>query len=144
MTSTRKAPAPSRRDGIRARSRPGGSIEIKRVYDEPAAEDGVRVLVDRLWPRGIAKAAQKWHHWVPELAPSTKLRKWYGHDPARFAEFEQRYRAELAGEADRIAWLRTEVRRGRVTLLTASRDLALSHVVVLRKVLAGSRGRRGR
>jgi uncharacterized protein YeaO (DUF488 family) len=140
MASTRKSPASGRRGGSRGRSRSGGRIGTKRVYDEPAPEDGIRVLVDRLWPRGIAKATRKWRRWMPELAPSTELRKWYGHDPARFAEFERRYRAELAGEADRIASLRSEARQRGLTLLTATRELALSHVEVLRKVLGGSRG----
>jgi len=140
MASMSKAPAPNRSGSGSAGNRSGARVEIKRVYDAPAPEDGLRVLVDRLWPRGIAKTAGKWTQWIPELAPSTELRKWYGHDPARFAEFERRYRAELAGAADRIAWLRTEARRRRVTLLTATRDPTLSHVEVLRKVLGGSRG----
>jgi uncharacterized protein YeaO (DUF488 family) len=116
-------------------------VQVKRVYDAAAPGDGVRVLVDRLWPRGIAKAARRWHRWLPELAPSTGLRKWYGHDPARFAEFEHRYRAELAGQADRIGLLRTEARRRGLTLLTATRDPALSHTEVLRNVLRGPGGR---
>jgi uncharacterized protein YeaO (DUF488 family) len=78
---------------------------------------------------------------MPALAPSTELRKWYGHDPARFAEFERRYRAELVGQADRIVLLRGESRKRGLTLLTATRDPALSHAEVLRKILGGSRSR---
>jgi uncharacterized protein YeaO (DUF488 family) len=114
-------------------------VQVKRVYHPAAPEDGVRILVDRLWPRGIAKAARKWDGWLPELAPSTELRKWYGHDPARFAEFERRYRAELAGQADRIDLLRADARERGLTLLTATRDPALSHTAVLSKLLRGAR-----
>jgi uncharacterized protein YeaO (DUF488 family) len=97
MAGARKSSVRRRRgDGSRARSQSSARVQVKRVYDPAAPEDGVRILVDRLWPRGIAKAARKWDRWLPELAPSTELRKWYGHDPARFAEFERRYRAELA------------------------------------------------
>ena len=143
MAHRQKAPVRGPRGRGRGRDGRGplGAIRIKRVYDAPAAGDGIRVLVDRLWPRGIAKAAAQWHRWMPELAPSTELRKWYGHDPARFAEVERRYRAELAAEADRLASLRSETRRRGLTLLTATRDPTLSHVTVLLKVLGGSRKR---
>ena len=85
MAHRQKAPVRGPRGRGRGRDGRGplGAIRIKRVYDAPAAGDGIRVLVDRLWPRGIAKAAAQWHRWMPELAPSTELRKWYGHDPAR-------------------------------------------------------------
>jgi uncharacterized protein YeaO (DUF488 family) len=139
MASTRKAPARSRSVSSRASKRRDEKIAIKRVYDEPGPNDGMRVLIDRLWPRGIAKTAHKWDRWMPELAPSTGLRKWYGHDPEKFAEFERRYGAELAAQAERLASLRIEARRSGLTLLTATRDPALSHAAVLRKVLGGSR-----
>ena len=95
-------------DGQRphARRRRPASIAIKRAYDKPAPQDGVRILVDRLWPRGLSKAALKLDAWVRQLAPSTALRKWYGHEPARFAEFRRRYRAELAEHKDELAELR--------------------------------------
>ena len=115
-------------------------MKVSRVYEEPSPGEGMRVLIDRLWPRGIAKTARRWDRWLPELAPSTDLRKWYGHDPARFAEFEGRYRDELASHADMLAALRAEARRNGLTLLTATREPALSHAEVLQKVLT----RRGR
>jgi len=137
--------APSGKAAVRephGRRRALGAIEVKRLYDAPAPGDGARVLVDRLWPRGIAKAARTWEQWIPELAPSTELRKWYGHEPTRFAEFERRYRAELAAQADRLASLRAEARRRGLTLLTATRDPALSHATVLCKVLSGAHRRK--
>ena len=139
MAKTRTSLAERRRRGGGARARPGTRVQIRRVYDEPSSGEGVRILIDRLWPRGIAKAARRWERWMPEIAPSNELRKWYGHDPARFGEFERRYRDELAGRADAVAALRSEARRGGVTLLTATREPALSHATVLRKLL--SRGR---
>jgi uncharacterized protein YeaO (DUF488 family) len=138
MAKTRTLAERRRRIGG-ARARSGTRVQIRRVYDEPSSGEGVRVLIDRLWPRGIAKAARRWERWMPEIAPSNELRKWYGHDPARFGEFERRYRDELAGRADAIAALRSEARGGGVTLLTATREPALSHATVLQKLL--SRGR---
>ena len=125
-----------------ARRRPTAAVKVRRVYEEPFPGEGMRILVDRLWPRGIAKAARKWDRWLPALAPSTDLRTWYGHDPARFAEFERRYRDELGAQTETLASLRAEARRNRLTLLTATREPALSHAEVLRKVLTSSpRGR---
>ena len=125
--------------GSVARIRRGGdkssSIGIKRIYDEPAAEDGVRILIDRLWPRGMPKAAAAIDAWPRELSPSTELRQWYGHDPNFFAEFRRRYRAELAAHADALAALRAAIRGRAATLLTAARELDLSHAVVLREIL---------
>jgi uncharacterized protein YeaO (DUF488 family) len=112
------------------------SIAIKRVYDEPTRDDGVRILIDRLWPRGLSKAELKLDAWVRPLSPSNELRKWYGHDPTRFAEFRRRYREELAGQKEELAKLRAMIKGRRVTLLTATRELELSHAVVLREVLA--------
>jgi uncharacterized protein YeaO (DUF488 family) len=127
----RKRPpsSPARR---RATSHP---IGIKRVYDDPARGDGVRILIDRLWPRGVAKAALKYDLWPRELTPSAELRTWYGHEPARFAEFNRRYRAELARHGDALAALRAGIKGRAVTLLTATRALDLSHATVLREVL---------
>ena len=107
------------------------------MYDEPAPTDGRRVLVDRLWPRGLARDAGAFDEWLPEIAPSTDLRRWYGHDPARYAEFAQRYRAELAGPApaEALARLRGYADAGQLTLLTAARDLAHAHPSVLAELL---------
>ena len=111
------------------------SIAIKRVYDDKSAEDGLRILVDRLWPRGLSKAALKLDAWPRDLSPSTELRKWYGHDPKRFAEFRRRYRKEIAAHKDKLGELRAMIRGRRSTLLTATRELDLSHAVVLRELL---------
>ena len=113
------------------------SIGIKRVYDEPTRDDGVRVLIDRLWPRGLSKAELKLDAWPRVLSPSNELRKWYGHDPKLFAEFRRRYREELTGQKEELANLRAMIKGRRATLLTATRELELSHAVVLRELLEG-------
>jgi uncharacterized protein YeaO (DUF488 family) len=110
-------------------------IAIKRVYDEPAADDGLRILIDLLWPRGLSKAELRLDAWPRALSPSNELRKWYGHDPKLFAEFRRRYRKELAGQPEGLAELRTMIKGRKATLLTATRELDLSHAVVLREVL---------
>jgi uncharacterized protein YeaO (DUF488 family) len=111
------------------------SIAIKRAYDPPAAKDGLRILIDRLWPRGVSKAKLKLDAWPRALSPSTALRKWYDHEPARFAEFRGRYRAELAEHKDELAALRSWIDGRAATLITATRELALSHAEVLRQML---------
>jgi uncharacterized protein YeaO (DUF488 family) len=114
-----------------------GSVQVKRVYDDPAARDGQRVLVDRIWPRGLAKDRAALDEWMKEVAPSTELRKWYGHDPERFAEFRRRYLGELKDpeHAEALARLRRLARRKRVTLLTATRDVEISAATVLASLL---------
>jgi uncharacterized protein YeaO (DUF488 family) len=116
-----------------------GRIDLARVYDERGQDPAGRFLVDRLWPRGLAKATAPFEYWAKDVAPSTELRTWYGHDPARHEEFAQRYRAELALPAGRDALddLRTRIAGRDVVLLTATKDLALSHLPVLAEVLAG-------
>ena len=111
------------------------SIAIKRAYDKPSPRDGLRILIDRLWPRGLSKAKLKLDAWPRELAPSTRLRKWYAHDPGRFAEFRRRYRSELAEHRDQLNTLRGMVRGRAATLITATRELDLSHATVLRGIL---------
>jgi uncharacterized protein YeaO (DUF488 family) len=108
-------------------------VRVKRIYDEPEAADGRRILVDRLWPRGLRRDAAALDEWLRDVAPSDALRRWYGHDPARFAAFAQRYRAELADpdRAEAMARLRRHARTGPVTLLTATREPAESHAAVL-------------
>ena len=115
--------------------RPRSSIAIKRAYEKPAPQDGLRILIDRLWPRGLSKAKLKLDAWPRELTPSTALRKWYGHKPERFAEFRRRYSAELAQNPDRFEALRTMIKGRAATLLTATHDLELSHAEVLRELL---------
>ncbi|MGA8612651.1 MAG: DUF488 family protein [Xanthobacteraceae bacterium] len=113
------------------------TIGIKRAYDEPAGDDGLRILIDRLWPRGVSKVALKLDAWPRTLSPSTVLRKWYGHDPELFAEFRRRYHDELAGQKEELAALRAMIKGRKATLLTATRELELSHAVVLRELLEG-------
>lgn len=109
-----------------------GGVEVARIYD-PAPEGGRRVLVDRLWPRGISKADARLAQWLRDIAPSTQLRRWYGHQPERFEEFRRRYLAELADadHAEALAELEALARQGPLTLVTATKDLALSHAQVL-------------
>lgn len=109
-------------------------IKIKRVYDDPAPQDGKRVLVDRIWPRGLRKDDVPLAEWLKEVGPSTELRKWYGHDPQRYAEFSRRYKAELKG-SPHLAHLRELARHGNLTLLTASREVDISQAAVLRDLL---------
>jgi uncharacterized protein YeaO (DUF488 family) len=115
--------------------RRASSIAIKRAYDRPSPQDGVRILIDRLWPRGLSKAKLKIDAWPRELTPSTDLRKWYGHEPERFSEFRRRYRAELAEHAKGLAALRATVKGRAATLITATREVDLSHAAVMREML---------
>jgi uncharacterized protein YeaO (DUF488 family) len=108
-------------------------VRMRRVYDDPSPADGMRVLVDRIWPRGLAKATARIDEWAKVVAPSAELRRWYGHDPSKFEEFRRRYLAELA-EPERqaaVRHLRELARSGPVTLLTATKDINRSLVVVL-------------
>ncbi len=107
-------------------------IRIKRAYDPPARSDGVRVLVDRLWPRGVSKEGGKIDHWAKALAPSAELRKWFNHDPAKFDAFARRYRAELDSKGDQIDELLERIGDRRATLVYAARDVAHNGAVVLR------------
>lgn len=110
-------------------------IRIKRIYDDPADDDGFRVLIDRLWPRGISKDAAQLDAWAKELAPSTELRKQFAHDPARFAEFTKQYQAELADRQDAIEEFKAAVVCDTLTLLYAAADPVHNHAVVLRDYL---------
>ena len=112
-------------------------IRVRRVYAELTAEDGARVLVDRIWPRGLRKAAARLDEWAKDVAPSTELRTWYQHDPAKFDEFRRRYLAELSEPpaADALARLRALAARRRVTLLTATKEVDLSQAAVLAELL---------
>ena len=110
------------------------TFRIKRVYESPSAADGTRVLVDRLWPRGVRKANATWAHWIKDVAPSPELRRWFNHDPQRFAEFSHRYEKELKGAAA-VDHLRKLGTRNVVTLLYGARDPQINHAVVLLSVL---------
>jgi uncharacterized protein YeaO (DUF488 family) len=110
-------------------------IRIKRVYDPSAEEDGVRFLVERLWPRGMKKEALHMAAWCKDVAPSDKLRRWFGHDPAKWKEFQQRYRAELAVKNAGCQPLFDAARRGSITLLYSARDTQHNNAVVLKSYL---------
>lgn len=110
-------------------------IQIKRTYEKPARSDGRRVLVERLWPRGIKKTAMPLDAWMKEVAPSTELRKWFGHQVERWPEFQRRYRAELAEHPDAVAELARAAKRGTLTLLYSARDTEHNGAVVLRDYL---------
>ena len=111
------------------------TIRIKRVYDPPARGDGFRVLVDRLWPRGLKKAAVPLDAWAREIAPSGELRKWFGHDPTRWQEFRTRYMAELRDHESQLEGLRHRATKRPVTLLFAAKDPEHNHAIVLKEVL---------
>jgi uncharacterized protein YeaO (DUF488 family) len=111
-------------------------IHLKRAYEPPSPEDGYRVLVDRLWPRGLSRADATIDRWLKELAPSTELRRWFGHEPSRWEEFRQRYRSELKSYPELLDELRSIAAQGRLTLVYAARDAQHNDAVVLRDVLA--------
>lgn len=110
-------------------------LGIKRVYDAADPADGYRVLVDRLWPRGVSKEHAAVDEWVKELGPSTELRTWFGHDPEKYPEFRQRYRAELAAAGDLWQPIVQRARKGRVTLVYSAHDTEHNQAVVLSEFL---------
>lgn len=112
-------------------------LQVRRVYEPPSRYDGRRILVDRIWPRGLTKAGARLDDWARDVAPSTDLRRWYGHDPARYPEFTRRYARELTDPVRHAALhrLAAAATRGRVTLLTATRDIDHSHATYLAGVI---------
>jgi uncharacterized protein YeaO (DUF488 family) len=116
-----------------------GNVKLKRAYECSAAVDGTRILIDRLWPRGIKKADAAIHQWAKDIAPSTALRKWFGHDPARWQEFRSRYAAEIHKHPQQLSWLRDLARQGPITLVFSARDELHNDAVALRDVLLGRR-----
>jgi uncharacterized protein YeaO (DUF488 family) len=110
-------------------------LRLKRAYDSASPSDGYRVLIDRLWPRGVSKQEAKLDEWEKELAPSTELRKWFGHEPDRFAEFRRRYISELRPQRPRLAELRRRARDGTLTLVYSAHDSEHNDAVVLAEVL---------
>lgn len=110
-------------------------IKLKRVYEQPSIGDGVRILVDRLWPRGLSRQEASADFWLKDAAPSTVLRRWYGHDPRRWKRFREKYRTELAQKPDVLELLDRLCRRAPLTLLYGARDEAHSHALVLRDAL---------
>jgi len=111
------------------------NIKLKRAYEPPAAGDGTRILMDRLWPRGVKKAAAAIDMWAKDIAPSTELRQWFGHETSRWDEFRRRYAAELERKTHRIDELHALARRGPITLVFSAHDAAHNDAVVLRNVL---------
>jgi uncharacterized protein YeaO (DUF488 family) len=111
------------------------NVRLKRIYNEPAPDDGLRVLVDRLWPRGVSREAARIDTWLKEIAPSDELRRWFGHDPARWDEFRRRYREELQDKSDQITQLQSTAEKGAVTLLFAARNNEQNNAVVLKEVI---------
>lgn len=111
------------------------NIRIKRVYEEPDASDGKRILVDRLWPRGLTKEKARVDRWLKDVAPSTELRKWFAHDPAKWAEFRTRYLEELKKDKEQLSLLRQEAANGPVTLVYGARDQQHNEAVVLQRLL---------
>lgn len=118
------------------------NVRLKRAYQIATSDDGVRVLIDRLWPRGVRKEDAELALWIKDVAPSTALRKWFGHDPARWAEFQDRYAAEIQQQPEAFGQLRDLATKGRVTLVYAARDELHNDAVVLRSLLlrAGKTG----
>ena len=114
------------------------SVRLKRAYEPPAPSDGYRVLIDRLWPRGVKRESARLDEWARELAPSTELRRWFGHDPARFAEFRQRYLEELSAQEVKLRELRGRARETTLTLVYGARDTEHNDAVVLAELLGGA------
>ena len=115
-------------------------VKVRRIYEEPLDADGARILVDRLWPRGMSKGKAHLDEWCKAVAPSAELRRWYGHDPQRFEEFKRRYQAELRTPeaADVLAHLGGLAQHGPLTLLTATKDAGISEAAVLCALISGN------
>ena len=112
-------------------------IQLKRVYEKPSRKDGVRILVDRLWPRGLTKERAAVNLWLKDVAPSSELRKWFSHDPAKWKEFQARYRKELRQKKDALKLLKQRSEDRTVTLVYGARDEQHNEAVVLRKIVEG-------
>ena len=113
-------------------------IKLKRAYEKPARDDGERILVERLWPRGLTKLQAKVDLWLKDVAPSAELRKWFGHDPDRWGEFRRRYQKELRSKEDLIKLLKRKAKAGKITLIYAARDEEHNGALVLRQFLQKS------
>ena len=112
-------------------------LKLKRVYDAPSPQDGLRVLVERLWPRGLTKKRAAVDLWLKDVAPSPELRKWFGHDPARWEQFQKRYAAELKQTKEAVKLLKQKSKEGTVTLVYAARDEEHNGALVLKQFLRG-------
>lgn len=118
---------------------PASNLGLKRAYEPASSGDGYRILIDRLWPRGVSKEKAALDEWVKEIAPSAGLRKWFGHDPERWTEFQRRYRTELQQHGELLGRIRELARAGHVTLVYSAHDEQHNDAVVLRDVLLGGR-----
>ena len=116
---------------------PAGNIKLKRAYDTPAPEDGMRILVDRLWPRGLSKQRAAIDQWMKDISPSSKLRQWFGHDPRRWDEFRRRYATEVHQYPELLDQLRSLARKGPITLVYSANDEVHNDAVALRHVILG-------
>ena len=121
---------------------PPNHVKLKRAYEPVSADDGTRILIDRLWPRGVKTADAAIDQWIKDVAPSTSLRKWFGHDPERWAEFRRRYAAEVQQHPERLTTLRTLARQGPITLVFSARDELHNDAVALRDLLLGDNMKR--
>lgn len=115
------------------------NVKIKRVYEQPDKDDGLRILVDRLWPRGLTKEKARVDLWLKEIAPSTELRKWFGHDPDKWKSFRGRYETEISHQGELITMLKHKAREGTITLLYAARDEKHNEALVLKQFLESER-----
>jgi len=113
-------------------------IKVKRIYDPPSPDDGKRILIDRLWPRGMKKEEAHIDQWLKEISPSNELRKWYSHDPAKWPEFKKRYRAEISKEMELLKRIKNEGKKGTVTLLFSTKELELNNAVALKEIIEGT------
>ncbi len=114
-------------------------IKVKRIYDPPSPDDGKRILIDRLWPRGMKKEEAHIDEWLKEISPSHGLRKWYSHDPAKWPEFKKRYRTEISDQTELLKRIKNEGKKGTVTLLFSTKELELNNAVALKEILEGTR-----
>ena len=119
-----------------------GNIKLKRAYERRTAGDGTRILIDRLWPRGVKRADAAIDQWAKDIAPSTGLRKWFGHDPARWQEFRRRYAAEVRQHPEQLDQLRALARQGPITLVFSAHDELHNDAVALRDFLLGRQTKR--
>jgi len=111
------------------------SVALKRAYEPPSPDDGLRVLVERLWPRGLTKEKARIDLWLKDIAPSAELRKWFAHDPAKWTQFQQRYKAELKEKTELVRELKQKSKAGKITLVYAARDEGRNSALVLQKIL---------
>jgi uncharacterized protein YeaO (DUF488 family) len=114
----------------------GYKMRIKRVYEMPSGDDGKRILVDRLWPRGLTKEKASIDLWLKEIAPSTELRKWFGHDPEKWKEFQKRYRRELRNNKEQVSLLKENMKKGTITLVYGAKDEKHNEALVLKEWLS--------